>query len=698
MTDPPSTSARRRARTRWLVVALLGLSLALNLVPAWWGLPGARWAVDEIRPEQVEGGRPWPDKYPPAHRLLLRAFVPLVDALAAAGIVDAEGLDRHTALLLVARLLSVLMSTATVWCVYRAGRRLFGREASLLAALALALSPSFVYYAKTANLEAPYLFWFALSLNFYLAALRRHRLRDYLLFAATATLAVATKDQAFALYLLSPLFVVAALWRRRRDEPGERGAPAATLATLLDRRVLLAFAAPFALTALVWAVASDFETMWRHFQFIAGPAPAKYREFEPTLTGQGAMAIRALANATFALGLPLSLAAVFGIARALRRPAENVKLLGLAAIALGYYLGFIAVIGYHYARFFLPVAVLLALPAGKALADLAAARWCPRPAARAAVAAVFAWCLLRALAVDVAMAGDSRYAAERWLEASPSGARVTGLGNGSLLPRRLRVVSWASAQRGGCRGLEDLDARLLAVNASAARGRPEAAFVAALERGELGYDLAVRHPRGRALGLLGVDRVDTNLDRIDPEILIFRRGSGRCRDEGTLLEMIESVRAATERPERGGPALLEARRELARSLAAGERGSVELGRARAAGLSPDGWTRGTAAAALWIRNRQSSPAAPRLALVCGAPPDGRPPAVRIDDGGTPAGALCERPGPLRVRLAELAPGEERLVLVWAETAWQPGGRDRRWLGVQVARFDLAGAERGDGDR
>ncbi len=693
MPDPPSSPGHRRARARGLAVAVLGLSLALNLVPAWWGLPGGRWAVDEIRPEQVEGTRAWSDKYPPAHRLLLRALFPLVDGLAAAGVVEAEGIDRQASLLLAARLLSVLMATATVWCVYRAGRQLFGREASVLAALAVALSPPFVYYAKTANLEAPYLFWFALSLYFYLAALRRHRLRDYLLFAATAALAVATKDQAFALYLVSPLLLVAALWRRRRSEAPERGTLAATVATLLDRRVLLACAVPLALTALLWAAGSDFETMVRHFRFIAGPAPAKYREFEATLAGQGAMAQRALANAAFGLGLPLTLAAVFGIGRALRRPAENVRLLGLAAIALGYYLGFVAVIGYHYVRFFLPVAILLSLPAGKVVADLLSARRWARPASRAAVAAVFAWCLLRALSVDVAMATDSRYAAERWLAERPSTGPDTGLGGGALLPRGLRVISWAALDRGGCRVLEERAAERVVVNASAASAPREARLLAALDRGDLGYEPAHRIPRGRALGLLGVDRVDTNLVRVDPEIRIFRRGSGRCRDEDTLLALIESVRAASARAEpagRAGPGASEARRELARSLQSGAPGSVELGRARAAGVSPDGWTRGTAAAALWIRNRGSSPAPARLALVCGAPLDGRPPAVRIDEGGTPAAAACERPGPLRVELAELAPGEERLVLVWTETAWQPGGRDRRWLGVQVERFELAG--------
>ena len=62
---------------------------------------------------------------------------------------------------------------------------------ALLGAASFAVVPSFVYYSKTANLEAPYLLWFAVSTHFYLKILRRQRLRDYLLFGVLAGAAVA---------------------------------------------------------------------------------------------------------------------------------------------------------------------------------------------------------------------------------------------------------------------------------------------------------------------------------------------------------------------------------------------------------------------------------------------------------------------------------------------------------------------------
>jgi len=102
--------------------------------------------------------------------------------------------------------------------------------------------------------------------------------------------------------------------------------------------------------------------------------------------------------------------------------------------ALSYYVTFIAVVLYVYDRFLLPIAVLLCL---------AAARWLAHEVSRAASAdscvgaflVALIWGLGRSLSVDAQMAGDSRYAAERWLRTHASGQSVGAIGPLEYLPR-----------------------------------------------------------------------------------------------------------------------------------------------------------------------------------------------------------------------------------------------------------------------
>ena len=75
----------------------------------------------------------------------------------------------------------------------------------------------FVYYAKTANLDVPYLFWFAISMVFYLRALDGLRLGDFVGVRRVRHVAICTKDQAYGLYVLAPLAIVQRMWRVNRE-------------------------------------------------------------------------------------------------------------------------------------------------------------------------------------------------------------------------------------------------------------------------------------------------------------------------------------------------------------------------------------------------------------------------------------------------------------------------------------------------
>ncbi|HYU40591.1 MAG TPA: glycosyltransferase family 39 protein, partial [Vicinamibacteria bacterium] len=192
-------------RALWLVLA------AALVLGAWglrWGLPSEfGWAPDEVLPADVDGAvaqgfaHGWHSKYPPLHFALLAvASAPVRVAGRAMGW---DAARVHDARMTAGRGLSLAMSLGLLIVVYRCGREVGDALAGVLAAALLLSSVPFVYYAKMANLDVPYLLWFALSLLFFLRALRRGRTADFGLFALAAAAAVATKDQAFALYVLT---------------------------------------------------------------------------------------------------------------------------------------------------------------------------------------------------------------------------------------------------------------------------------------------------------------------------------------------------------------------------------------------------------------------------------------------------------------------------------------------------------------
>jgi hypothetical protein len=129
-----------------------------------------------------------------------------------------------------------------------------------------------------------------------------------------------------------------------------------------------------------------------------------------------------------------------------RRPSA----LMLLSPALAYYVGFVNVILYNYDRFVIPICIFLSIFAGlffdRLLTSPVAGRSPGQGAAvprgtvphwrLAAVAAIFAYSVLYAAAVDVLMIGDSRREAEAWLRLHVKPGEVVGIsGPSELLPR-----------------------------------------------------------------------------------------------------------------------------------------------------------------------------------------------------------------------------------------------------------------------
>jgi len=529
-----------RARVWRLMRWILAASLLLNVVGIWWGLPGGSWAPDELTPILVMDGAArwfahgWFDRYPPLQfYVMTAAFSPLL-LLQWLGQVDLSAATPYAGLTLVSRVISVAGGIGTLLAIYASGARAFGARAGVFAAAAFACVIPFVYYAKTANLDVPYLFWFALSLVFYLRALESLTPGDLIGFAVCATLAICTKDQAYGLYLLTPFAIVERMWRANR----EAGTPRPLMRALLDRRLALAAAVACLIFVAVHNLAFNVRGFQEHLRYITGGGSETYRDFEPTIGGRIALLRLSVNLVRASWGWPMFLVSLAGVAVASLTPRHRRVAVWLALPVVSYYLGFIDVVLYNYDRFMLPVCLVLSLFAG-----LACDRWLsPGGRARtwrhASAVVVFAVTWLYAATVDLVMIRDSRYTVEQWLagHAGPTD-RVGFVFPPQYYPRleRFNATEITSLEQ-----LRQAGPAYYVLNADYALAEPTGTgigrLIADLQNGTSGYSLAFRYRQpapwpwlpGAPRDLVS-DRnngpVTSVLRHIDPWYEVFRRSN-----------------------------------------------------------------------------------------------------------------------------------------------------------------------------
>jgi hypothetical protein len=529
--------ARERAwpSLRWILAA----SLVLNLAGIWWGLPGS-WVAIELKPHYVldalsqHFSHGWYDAYPPVQFYLLSAVWSPLLLLSALDRLTFDGPVAYSALVVISRLVSIAMAGGFVAAACMCGSRAFGTRAGLIAAAIVAVTTPFLYYAKTANVDVPYLFWWALSMVFYLQLLESGRLRDYVLFAATAALSVCTKDQAYGLYLLAPFVIVAQIWRVER----QAGAPRAWLRAVTDRRLVAAAATAGALFALAHNLLFNADGFMMHVRFITGPGSGAYRVYEPTLSGHLELLRTTVHLMERSMGWPFFVAGAIGLTLAIATPRLRRMATWLLVPVVSYYLGFINVILYNYDRFVLPMCFVLAIFGGLACDRLLAlgVRCRYQVPSRAAIAGAFVYTLLYAATVDVLMIEDSRYAVERWMREHVRPRDLVAIsGLHEYLPR---IEDYHTEEIGTVAELRQEHPEYVVLNADYARAVPPETewgqMIAGLERGTVGYRLIGRFRRaspwpwlpGGHPDLVGARQetiVFSTLRNINPTIEIFQR-------------------------------------------------------------------------------------------------------------------------------------------------------------------------------
>ncbi len=499
------------------VVAAAGVLAGAGI---WWAWPTVPWAPDELWPSTVMEGVSrhftggWFDLYPPGHFYILAvAYVPTlvlhaVDLLP----IDRDGLDA--ALQLISRGVSWSMALGILVLVARLAEHLGGRAQAWPAAVCATASLPFVFYARLANVDVPYLFWFCASLLFLRAAAEKSRRRDIVGFAVTAMLAVVTKDQAYGLYVLPAVWIS---WRVVRH-PG--GAGSLAIAALLAG---LTFAAGHNLPLNV----AGFR---EHVASITGGGSETYRMVAPSLAGLASLAGIVAGQLWWALGVP----GVVLVGLGLWQSRTSTWIPGWVWLfPMSYLLTFVAVVGYSYDRFLLPVTLVCGLAGGAGLRTLLTAGETSRRARWVAWTCV-AWLVWRVASVDALVLRDSRYEAESWLAASvPRGALVASVWQAGYQPRleAFRHQEIAPTVEGTLGAAPDF----IVVNREFVRRYPDGApmptWLGWLESTESPYVEAWRWKdplRGTELAWWPTftDRLEspfTNLDKVNPEIVVFRR-------------------------------------------------------------------------------------------------------------------------------------------------------------------------------
>ncbi len=512
----------RNERLAW--IALLGGAAVLFVLGITWGLPSWRgWAGDEIRPNQVafairrafSGG--WHTKYPPLHFYVLALAQAPLRALAGVGPVPAKGFDLNSWLFVLSRLVSVAMALGAVAAIVEVGRSVSNSRAGLFAGALVATGAPFVYFAKTANVEMPFLFWFALSLVFFVRLLDHHRLRNYLLFGACAVFAITAKDQAYGLYVLVPLAVLPSLMRARKKE----GARGGWLPALFDRRILAVLGLGLGIAIVIYNWPFNWGGFLAHVRTLLGPQSEEAKAFANTPAGHFGNLVENLSHLRFCLGWPAFVAGVLGAVGAVwtARGREGRRLGALALLGASYYLTFLAPILFSRDRYVLPLALLLALFGGRFLAALTLSRrtWVRGFGVLAAIF-VLGYGVLYALSVDRRMRHDARYEAEAFVRENGGVRQALALGRAKHAPR-LPHATWGTFP-----GILTRRApALVAVNVTDLRSPSEFAAYERLRSGEVGYFLAKSFHWRSPWDILDTRGTFSSLIFVNPQVDVFRR-------------------------------------------------------------------------------------------------------------------------------------------------------------------------------
>lgn len=433
-------ASRTRSALRYLAelprslrLVLIGVTL-LHGIGLWWGMPASdAWDNDGVAPRDVLPGVVATYSpgdyftYPPLHLLLLTVLtLPFtLLALVHAGTTAVPVVIRTiieppymTAITMIARVVTLSMSVGVVLFIALTAREIAGAKGqseranrtAAFAGLFASLNWAFDYYSHTTNLDVPYLFWATLALLRLVQAVARSEPKRLRGFAVYAACAIATKDQAYAMFALgapAAILVWAAV-----DRPRFRP---------IAREALLALAIA-AVTVLVIDGAPFNPSGFRaRVRFLTGPASKDFEILARTTEGRVVAFVDSFLYFRRHYPPAVGVFPVLGLGVTLARARKDGRLALAAAlvplfVALSFALAFNVTALRTEERFTLPQMMVVALYAGAGLDALwNAATGALRIAARAVVVAGLGWAALECIRVDATFLAEPRYDAEAFL-------------------------------------------------------------------------------------------------------------------------------------------------------------------------------------------------------------------------------------------------------------------------------------------
>ena len=395
----------------WLSLILL-LAVALRLPGLFWGLPDAAhpdysWHPDEALPilwaRWLTQGRIIAKHFMyggTLHYSMLNAYFDYGRLLA-----PWFGDNTLANTLRVGRGFTVALSLLTVLLTYQTGKRLFGPGTGLLAAALLALSPVHVFLAQNVRPDEAATFLSLLMLYLSSFILHASAERELRLFALAGLLCGASIALRFPLAVFGLAPPLAYLLRESASVPG----PALVLP--LCRRLLLMFgclllgyaaASPHSLRYLP-ALVSGLLVQQR-YQTSSFPDAI---DRGPAIVQYGWLTLRE------ALGLPLYLLALAGVAASVLRPARPRLLLLIPTLA---YFVLLLFVSWVVVRYTMPLVPLLALLSACLLSAVTRLRSLQRRLAIVAVGVAMALTLVGDIAfLRVQVGRNTRDLASDWI-------------------------------------------------------------------------------------------------------------------------------------------------------------------------------------------------------------------------------------------------------------------------------------------